>query len=286
MTMKICEKIKKNTNWIVFIIIAVIILFLISFCGFYIKNAYWEPAGVFAMLITGITTIALAGATFCLVSSNIMDRKEKKNAEISSKVIYPLWEDLKEIKKGIPRYVRIQRLIRDIPAQNIEAGTKISNLRQIILEEMKKEGWSCRCIRCREIKAAYDKKERIKIFRKNYPASGGKEMFLSFEDGKRKKLYSILRLRIPSPDSSPIRDLEGAAIIREVHTYGQQLAIKKRGLSPQHRGLGKKLIKKAEEIVKRESDLKKIAVISAVGTRNYYRKLGFRKKGTYLMKRL
>jgi len=193
---------------------------------------------------------------------------------------------LKEIKKGIPRYVRIQRLIRDIPAQNIEAGTKISNLRQIILEEMKKEGWSCRCIRCREIKAAYDKKERIKIFRKNYPASGGKEMFLSFEDGKRKKLYSILRLRIPSPDSSPIRDLEGAAIIREVHTYGQQLAIKKRGLSPQHRGLGKKLIKKAEEIVKRESDLKKIAVISAVGTRNYYRKLGFRKKGTYLMKRL
>ncbi len=193
---------------------------------------------------------------------------------------------LKEIKKKIPRYVRIQRLIRDIPAENIEGGTKISNFRQLILQEMKNENWSCKCIRCREIKDEYDKNKKLVIFREDYKASKGKEIFLSFEDKKRKKLYSILRLRIPSPDTSMIEALKGSGIIREVHTYGKQLAIKKRGLSPQHKGLGKKMIKEAEKITKKEFNLKKIAVISAVGTRNYYRKLGYRKKETYLFKSL
>ncbi len=190
---------------------------------------------------------------------------------------------IKEIKKEIPRYVRIQRLIRDIPSQNIEAGTKVSNLRQVISGEAKKEGWSCQCIRCREIKDDYDKKEKLVLFREDYQASRGTEIFLSIEDNKRKNLYSVLRLRIPSSESL----LKNSAIIREVHTYGQQLAVGKKGISAQHKGLGKKLIKEAERIVRNEfKDVKKIAVISSVGTRNYYRKLGYRLKETYMIKTL
>ncbi len=190
---------------------------------------------------------------------------------------------LKEIKKKIPCYVRIQRLIRDIPAQSIDAGTKISNLRQVILDEAKKENWSCQCIRCREIKDFYNKDEKLFLFRKDYQASQGKEIFLSFEDKKRKHLYSMLRLRIPS-SKVVLNCLKNSALIREVHTYGQQIAINKKGLSPQHKGLGKKLIKKAEQIVSKEFEIKKIAVISAIGTRNYYRKLGYKEKDTYMIK--
>jgi elongator complex protein 3 len=185
---------------------------------------------------------------------------------------------LKQIKKQVPRYVRIQRLIRDIPAQKIEAGTKVSNLRQVILDEAKKEGWSCQCIRCREIKEFYNKKEKLVLFREDYQASQGTEIFLSFEDQKRKNIYSLLRLRInPS---------QKKAIIREIHTYGQQLAIDKKGASPQHKGLGKKLMKKAEQIASKEFSCFKMSVISAVGTRNYYRKLGYRLQETYMTKKL
>ena len=192
----------------------------------------------------------------------------------------------KEIKKNIPRYVRIQRLIRDIPAQDIEAGTKISNLRQIVLDEMKKENISCKCIRCREVKEDYNPEEKLLLFREDYLASQGKEVFLSYEDKKRRKVYSILRLRLPSFDDMPIKILDNSTLIREVHTYGQQISLKEKGLSPQHKGLGKKLIKEAERISKEEFGIKKIAVISSVGTRDYYRKLNYRKKGDYLFKDL
>lgn len=96
-----CEFFKKNLNWIILIVTVVIILFLVYFCIFYIVNACWEAAGVSAALITGVATIALALVTYGLVWSNIMDRNDKKNAEISAKVIYPLWEDVKEIRRGI-----------------------------------------------------------------------------------------------------------------------------------------------------------------------------------------
>ncbi len=219
-------------------------------------------------------------------------------ATIKGTAVYKLWLQkkykpysdtqliklLKEIKKQIPRYVRIQRLIRDIPAPNIEAGTKISNLRQIISKESLKENWSCQCIRCREIKAGYQPNEKLKMFRENYRASDGKEIFLSFENEKRDKLFSVLRLRIPCNPS--INVLKNSAIIREIHTYGRQLAIAQKGISPQHKGLGKKLVKKAENIAKKEFNCKKIAVISAIGTRNYYRKSGYRLEESYMTKKL
>lgn len=185
---------------------------------------------------------------------------------------------IKSIKKEIPYYVRIQRISRDIPSQMIiEGPAKISNLRQILTESIKKEGWQCKCIRCREVKDKYSPKEKIFLFRINYNASAGKEIFLSLENKDRTKLYSSLRLRIASNDK---------AIIREIHTYGQLTPISEQEITPQHRGLGKKLIKEAEKITKKEFLLNAITVISAVGVRGYFRKLGYQLRNTYMVKRL
>lgn len=188
---------------------------------------------------------------------------------------------LKKIKKKIPCYVRIQRISRDIPSFLVVAGpAKISNLRQIIAQGQRKEGWSCHCIRCREVKEKYDPKEKLFLYRKNYKASLGLEIFLSFEDKKRSKLYSLLRLRLTS---------ENRAVIRELHTYGQLLPVGERmssTASPQHRGLGRKLIKTAEKIAKKEFGLKEIVVISGIGARNYFKQLGYRFRDTYMVKPL
>ena len=213
---------------------------------------------------------------------------------------------IKSIKKKIPYYVRIQRISRDIPSQKIiKGGAKTSNLRQILAEKMGKEGWQCKCIRCREIRGKYDPKERAYLFRQNYQASEGKEIFLTFENPEgdpsapygasknRTKLYSLLRLRIPSvrqsaENSSPLifPVLKDAAIIREIHTYGEMVSIGKTKIAPQHQGLGKKLIKEAERIVKKEFKLNKIAIISAIGARNYFRRLGYKLENTYMSKKL
>jgi elongator complex protein 3 len=195
---------------------------------------------------------------------------------------------IKSIKKIIPHYTRVERIIRDIPAQLIVAGgAKISNLRQIIDEEMRTENWQCQCIRCREAKNSKITGE-IKIFRYDYTASFGKEIFLSFEDANRKNLYSLLRLRIPkSEQTEVIPVLKERAIIRELHTYGQAASIADNNSKVQHRGLGKRLVKEAERIVKEEFGMKKIAIISGVGVRSYYReKLGYRLKDEYMVKTL
>lgn len=188
-----------------------------------------------------------------------------------------LIKTIKEIKKIIPEYVRIERIIRDIPSPLIiEGGAKVSNLRQLIDSSIKKENWSCKCIRCREIKNI-DSKEKVYLYRKDYFANEGKEIFLSFEDKKRKNLYSLLRLRIPENNNT--------ALIREVHVYGQATPISKNGKSTQHKGLGILMIKEAERISLKEFQAKNISIISGVGVRDYYRKkLGYRLKGTYMFK--
>ncbi len=195
-----------------------------------------------------------------------------------------LIELLIKIKQQVPYWCRIQRIIRDIPSQDIvEGGTKTSNLRELVQEEMNKRGLRCKCIRCREVKEAYNPKEKLYLFRADYRASGGKEVFLSLENKNRTRLYSLLRLRIPSDCSLPV--LKKSAIVREIHTYGRLKPILEKGIiSPQHKGLGKKLMKQAEKI-SREHDLKRISVISGVGVRDYYRKLGYRLKETYMIKK-
>jgi elongator complex protein 3 len=201
-----------------------------------------------------------------------------------------LIEFLIKIKKNLPRWVRIARIMRDIPAKKIEAGCKISNLRQKIQEIMKKRKLKCKCIRCREVRENYNPKEKIYLFREDYDASEGKEIFLSFENKNRSKLFSFLRLRIPSQIFSGKKHflpvLENSAIIREIKTLGELVPIGEKGFSPQHRGLGKKLIKEAEEIAKKEFKVKKVAVISGVGARDYWRKLNYRLKESYMIKKI
>lgn len=189
----------------------------------------------------------------------------------------------------IPPYVRISRIVRDVPATSILAGPKISNLRQIIIPRSK-----CRCIRCREVKSEYKINENMVLDRIDYDASNGKEIFLQYVSPDKKKLFVLLRLRIPKQGSTlgfkkvePWKTLRNAALIREIHTYGKLAKINKtRKDSPQHIGLGKKLMQVAERIAKEEFNLNKIAVISGVGVRGYYRMLGYRQKDTYMIKSL
>ena len=185
-----------------------------------------------------------------------------------------------KIKKKIPPYVRIIRVIRDIPSQSIVAGSKVSNLRQIISNQT---GKICQCIRCREPQALIAKK--LKLFRQDYQSADGREVFLSFEDPQRKNLYAFLRLRITDSWTLPV--LKDAALIRELHTYGKVIELnKKSAKASQHRGLGKKLMKEAERITQKEFKLSKIAVISGVGVREYYRQLGYQLKDEYMFKYL
>ncbi len=204
-----------------------------------------------------------------------------------------LFSIIKKAKKKTPYYVRIERIARDIPSQEIITGpAKISNMRQLLKEKIKKEGWTCKCIRCREVKDRYDVKEKLYLFREDYNASRGKEIFLTFENKERTKLYSLLRLRIPSfslrdsNDKHFLSVLENTAIIRETHTYGQLVPIAEKKKAPQHKGLGKKLIKRAEKISEKEFGFKKIAVISAVGARGYYRRLGYKLKNDYMLRNI
>jgi elongator complex protein 3 len=171
-------------------------------------------------------------------------------------------------KTNTPEYVRIIRLIRDIPGESIEAGNKITNLRQV----MQQEGVQCRCIRCREPQGQLIiNNEELRIV--HYPASGGVEYFISVNSKDDKILFGFCRLRIDGTD---------VATIRELHVYGELVPVGSEK-KVQHAGLGKNLMEAAEDIAKKENCVK-MRVISGVGVRGYYRKLGFRLHDTYMFK--
>lgn len=194
-------------------------------------------------------------------------------------------EVLTEVKKNIPRWVRIMRVQREISPPEIIAGPKSGNLRQIVHNNLKKQNISCRCIRCREIGLNEPQKE-IFLRRENYAASGGNEVFLSYEDSDE-KIYGFLRLRRPSKLAHRKEITTNSCIVREIHVYGRSLKIGEREDGQiQHSGLGKSLMGQAEKISKEEFDAKKLLVISAVGTRQYYRKLGYLLDGPYMAKLL
>ena len=211
--------------------------------------------------------------------------QEKKYQPYSKEKLIKL---LIKVKQDLPYWVRLTRVFRDIPSQSIIAGCRTSNLRELVVQELEKQKKECHCIRCREVKGDYDPQEKIFLFREDFQSSNGTEVFLSFENKKRTKLYSLLKLRIPKNTFLPA--LKNASIIRELQTFGRQLEIKKQrqssAYSPQHKGMGKKLVRQAEEITTKDFQLKKIAVISGVGARGYYRKLGYRLKDTYMLKNL
>lgn len=193
-----------------------------------------------------------------------------------------LKETLKKIKIFTPPWVRIDRLVRDISKKWISSGTTQTNMRQVIQQELKKSNKACQCIRCREIKDL-PRNSSPKFKKITINTIGGREYFLSFET--QGKLYSLLRLRLPNPNQKVLfKELEKSAIIREIHTFGQALTLKKHSSTKvQHQGLGKQLIKKAETI-SHQKGFKKLAVISAIGTKEYYSKLGFKKEGLYMTK--
>ena len=217
-----------------------------------------------------------------------------------------------ECKKVIPKYVRIIRLIRDIPGESIEAGNKITNLRQV----MKDKGVKCVCIRCRESREEKVRERDLKLNIEKYKVGDGKEYFISFDSRDGKTLYGFCRLYLLHPVISQgslscsathifarsgsdevtslgekktrllrsVRNDMRMAIIRELHVYGELVPVGSKKKT-QHIGLGKRLLKKAEEIVLK-NNFEKIAIISGVGVRGYYKKQGYRLKNTYMVKKL
>jgi elongator complex protein 3 len=185
-------------------------------------------------------------------------------------------------KKAVPPYVRIIRLVRDIPAGSIIAGNKVTNLRQI----MKDRGVKCRCIRCREAKGRKLETGNWKLEIREYEASGGEEYFIQATDRSGEVLYGFCRLRLAAHNV-----IKGAALLRELHVYGELVPIGARK-KVQHAGLGKLLMRQAEKIARENTrqiggqGFKKMAVIAGVGARGYYRKLGYRLKNSYMVKNL
>jgi elongator complex protein 3 len=199
-----------------------------------------------------------------------------------------------KVKELVPPWVRIMRVQRDIPAGLIEAGIKKSNLRQLIAQRLKEIGRKCNCIRCREAghRLLRDGIEpdlnNLELVRRTYEASGSVEEFLSIEDEQRDVLVSLLRLRMPSEKAHrPEINAAEDAIVRELHVYGTMVPVGGRFAGAwQHRGWGSILLAEAERIAKEEYGRRKLLVMSALGTKGYYMRLGYRRDGVYVSKDL
>ena len=192
-----------------------------------------------------------------------------------------------DIKPSIPRYCRVNRVIRDIPSTNVVAGNRRTSLRQDVQVELKRRGTKCQCVRCREVKGKSVSTESLQLDDLVYQAGAAQEHFVSYVT-RDDKLAGFVRLSLPGKDSpqTGISDLDGAALIREVHVYGQSLPVgaEKDGAA-QHVGLGTRLLEEAERVA-RANGFKQMAVISAVGTRGYYLRRGFERGELYLTKKL
>ena len=202
----------------------------------------------------------------------------------------PVMTDLTvRMKSVIPKYVRIARVLRDIPPKYIVAGCTDS-LRGIVKARMEEMGVRCQCIRCRE----YGHRTRArwdigtpKLARMEYEAAGGKEIFLSFEDDSE-TLFGLLRLRIQDqllPLGTPNQSSGLTALIRELHVFGQEVPLSEQNPeAAQHRGFGKALLIEAERIAREEFAASQIAVLSGVGAKEYYRGEGYEAAGEYMSK--
>lgn len=201
-------------------------------------------------------------------------------------------EVLAEALKEIPRYVRIQRVQRDIPAPLIIDGVKHSNLRELVEKKLESKGLKCKCIRCREVGHVYEKYgvkpdiENVKLLRMDYEASMGYEVFLSFENTEKDILIGLLRLRIPS-EKAHRPEVKNAAIVRELHVYGPMIPVGVKDEEAwQHKNFGRMLLEEAEKITFEEFDRRKILVISGLGVKRYYKRLGYIDDGPYVSKTL
>ncbi len=211
--------------------------------------------------------------------------------------LYEMWENgeyrpytteevvelIAKAKSKFPEWVRVQRIQRDIPV-NAAIGLSAGNIRQLVKRRLMELGEECRCIRCREVghrgvREEEWKKAELRIT--EYDSSGGKEYFIAFEIPDHDAIVGFVRLRFPR--EAFIETLKDCALIRELHVYGKATSLGKIEAF-QHRGFGERLIKTAEEIAREKYE--KIAVISGIGVREYYRRLGYRRSFEYMVKRL
>jgi elongator complex protein 3 len=190
-----------------------------------------------------------------------------------------------EVMDLIPKYTRLQRVQRDIPADHIDAGVWKSNLRQLARRRAAEKGIEPRDIRAREVghSDADPDPERVELDVLTYEAGGGTEQFISFEDPVSDLLVGFCRLRFPNEPTR--RELEDAALVRELHVYGSEAGVGEAG-DWQHRGYGQRLLERAEEMAA-DAGYATVSVISGIGARRYYReKLGYHQDGPYVTKRL
>lgn len=221
-------------------------------------------------------------------------------AKLHEKGLYNPYPDdvltdlLLEMKKSVPSWVRIMRIQREIESENIVNGNNSSNIRQLLQQKLREKGLECRCIRCREvgIRKLDNQDVKINLQRIDYDSSNGKEVFLSLEDSKKKILFGYLRLRkLARPHRKELKDKDGmpSAIVRELHVLGQMVDVGANSeftTTSQHKGYGSRLLEKAEEIVKNEFGMNSISIISAIGTRQYYKRFGYELNGPYVTKEL
>ncbi len=210
-----------------------------------------------------------------------------KRGEFRPYTTQELIDLIADVKPTIPRYCRVNRVIRDIPSTNVVEGNRRTSLRQDVHEEMKRRGTACQCVRCREVRGKPVDPASLKLDDLLYEAEAAEEHFLSYVTPDD-KLAGFVRLSLPSKQApaTGLADLDGAALIREVHVYGQSLPVgtEKEGAA-QHAGLGTRLLQQAEQAAK-ENGFGRMAVISAIGTRQYYLDRGFERGELYLVKEI
>lgn len=218
--------------------------------------------------------------------------------------LYDLWKEGKyspytdeeavelivKVKEILPKWVRTMRIQRDIPSNLIEAGVKKSNLGELVYNKLDEKHINCQCIRCREI--GHKKTSRqysldeFEMFRETYTACEGEEHFLSIEDINEESIAGFLRLRFPSKNHFRAEITDKTSLVRELHVYGNMIKIgDKNPKIGQHTGFGEKLLREAENL-SIDNGYEQVAIISGIGSRNYYRKFGYEKVGPYMMKDL
>jgi elongator complex protein 3 len=199
-----------------------------------------------------------------------------------------------ELKKVVPSWVRIMRVQRDIPAGLIVAGVRKSNLRQLVQQKLREQGMRCRCIRCREVghRMMIDDvkvdSDKVEILTAKYLASEGEEVFISAEDVENDVLIGYLRLRVPSEKAHrPEVKGKSCSVVRELHVYGPLVPVGKHlARAWQHKGYGGVLLGEAERLSREVYGLGRVLVISALGTKEYYRRFGYERDGVYMSKML
>jgi elongator complex protein 3 len=217
-----------------------------------------------------------------------------KNGEYKPLTTRDAVELVAKVKESVPSWMRIMRVQREIPARLIEAGPNKGNLRELALASLAEKGKHCRCIRCREVghhglkESPNGVRTAFDLVTTRYVSSGGIEIFLSKEDQVSDTLVGYLRLRIPSSSAHRAElTVEPASIVRELHVYGPAIPIGEHDRDWwQHKGHGLSLLCEAERISREEYSIRKILVLSAIGTREYYARNGYKRDGPYMSKQL